>query len=110
MTIPPVVERAKEKVSDFVRGMIGLKRTSVNPLEQRLAIHIRGNVALYESLTALIQSRIDGRAGLPEPAEPLVAKSMIARDRELQWLLSRLDFVYRSPVAQAQDNDEPPVA
>jgi hypothetical protein len=107
VTIPPFVEQAKKKVSDLVRDLGIARRTIVIQEEQRLGPHLRGQAALYDALVALIRTRIDGRAGVPEPSDPMVAKSMIARDRELQWLLSRLESVYRSPVNQP-NSDEPP--
>jgi hypothetical protein len=68
--------------------------------EQSVGIHLRGNAALYEGLTDLIRSRIQGRASVPEPTDPVMCKSMVARDRELQWLLVRLEAIYHSPVVQ----------
>ena len=110
MTQPPLLERATTRVSDMVRGLIAKKRLpTVAAEEQALAPHLRGNQALYDALVALVRTRIDARLSVAEPTDPLVAKSMIARDRELQWLLGRLESVYRSPV-NPQQSDEPPAA
>ena len=78
-------------------------RNRLTASESRLGIHLRGNQDLFESLRDLIQERIEGRAKLPEPTDPLTCKSMVARDRELQAILARLEFVYRSPVLQAAE-------
>lgn len=109
MTIPRGMLAATQKVSDMVRAMVPHLRGRLTPDEAALAVHLRGNERLYEDLTRIIRGRIGGRASLPEPSDPLVCKSMLARDRELQWLLSRLEFIHRSPVATPADSDgEPP--
>lgn len=103
MSVPKTFAR----VADMVRDMIPRLRVSLSPEEGALGPHLRGNDPLMSALRNLITSRIDGRATVPEPTDPLVCKSMVARDRELQWLLSRLEYVHRSPI-QAQGNGEPP--
>jgi hypothetical protein len=111
MTIPRGFTPGRRRLTDVVREMIPHLRNALTPDERALAIHLRGNEALYLALTTLVRSRIEGRAKLPEPTDPLAAKSMVARDRELQWVLARLEFVYRSPVSQpAEDDSEPPAA
>lgn len=97
------------RVADMVRDMMPTARTQINPQDEALGIHLRGNEALYTALTNIIKSRIEGRAQLPEPSDPLVCKSMMARDRELQLLLRRLEFIYLSP-SQTGDTGEQPAA
>jgi hypothetical protein len=36
----------------------------------------------------------------------VACKSIIARDRELQWLLSRLEHIYSSPLSEAAIDDD----
>jgi hypothetical protein len=107
MTIPKFTQEVREKLSDYVRNLFPVVRTRMSKEEVDLGIHLRGNPKLYEALTAIIKTRIEGRAGIPEPSDPLDCKSMLARDRELQWLLSRLAFVYSSPVNQQEDGELP---
>ena len=104
MTIP----RGAQRVTEMVLDMIPHLRNRLTPGEQALVAHLRGNALLYEALTGLIKSRIGGRSAVAEPSDPLVCKSMLARDRELQWLLGRLDLVYRAPVQPPQDDSEQP--
>lgn len=108
MTIPNMVNFARNTVSDMVRSMLPKhgQPPTMSAEDQRLAIHLRGNKDLFESLRETILSRIAGRAGIPEPSDPLIAKSMIARDRELQWLLGKLESVYASPVMDTEPTDE----
>jgi len=73
-------------------------RNQMSRAEVELAPHLRGNEKLMTALSNVISERIAGRAKIQEPSDPLVCKSMLARDRELQWLLGRLEFIYRSPV------------
>jgi len=109
VTIPKPIRAATQRVSDLVRQLIPRYRYAMNPEEAALAVHLRGNEALFETLKGLVQSRMAGRAGLPEPTDPLVCKSMLARDRELQWFLSRLEFIYHSPVnPPAEEEREQP--
>jgi hypothetical protein len=107
LTIPPAITQATTRVSDFLREMIPKWRTTMTPEEAALAVHLRGNDKLMASLRDLIMSRIGGRASLPEPSDLLTCKSWLARDRELQWLLGRLEALHRSPVMQPADNREP---
>lgn len=94
-----------ERLSDWVRKTLPQKLMEMSARESALAIHLRGNDALYEVLTGLIEDRISGRANLPEPSDPIACKSMLARDRELQWLLSRIEFIYRSPANNPGSDD-----
>ena len=89
--------------------MIPSLRILLTSQEEALAPHIRGNAPLYEALTQFITARINGRAMQPVPNEPIDCRASMERDHELRWLLSRLDFVYRSPVNQsAATEGEPP--
>ena len=111
MTIPRFIQDIPRRVADMVRESIPRLRSILPPEERALAPHLRGNAALYESLCILLKSRIEGRATLPEPADPLACKSFVARDREVQAILRQLDRIYRSPVSPPGDNDgEPPAA
>lgn len=105
MTIPRGIHTATRKVSDMVRAMVPHMRQVLSKDEHQLAVYLRGNEVMFDALTGMIRTRIAGRASLPEPSDPLVCKSMLARDRELQWLLSRLEFVYKSPVSQTAEED-----
>lgn len=109
MTVPKGVRARTQKVADMLRDIIPQFRHRLTPDEERLGIHLRGNQDLYEALSNLILSRIEGRAKLPEPSDPVVCKSMLAKDRELEWVLLRLEFVYRSPALKSvEDHSEPP--
>lgn len=112
VTIPRGMQGAARKVSDLVREMVPFMRRSLTADEALVAVYLRGNENLLKGLRAMVQSRIEGRAHLPEPSDPLVCKSMVARDRELQWLMSRLEFIHRSPMSEpvAQDDSEQPAA
>ena len=107
MTIPPGVRH----VADMVRQAIPFMRLRLTRDELDLAAHTRGNTPLHESLTRFIRSRVSGRAAQPVPSNPIDCKAMMERDRECQWILARLDLLYRSPVSQsaaAQTDDEHP--
>lgn len=106
MTIPPNIASAPRRVADYVRDRITKWRNPLSPDEMNLAPHLRGSEALYDALTRLIESRIEGRAKLPVPSDPLVCKAMLERDNELRWLLSRLDAVYHSAVSPPADTGE----
>lgn len=96
-----------KRVSDMIREMVPFLRNRLSKDEMQLGILLRGNTPLYESLCGIIRARIAARASVPAPSEPLVCKSMMERDRELQWLLSRLDLIYRSPMLQPDESSEP---
>lgn len=102
MTIPPGIKDIPRKVSDMVREMIPRFRHHLTEEEAALALHLRGNTVLLEALKALIQTRISGRGSIPVPIDPIVCRGMMERDRELQWLLSRLEYVHTSPVTQPE--------
>lgn len=92
----------------MVREWLPTMRYRMSPEEASLGIYLRGNTPLMQALCALLQARISGRAKAQEPSDPMECKSMIARDREIQWLLGRLDFIYHSPVNPPGDDAEPP--
>lgn len=103
MTMPKLA-----RVRDMVLAMIPQLRHTLTPEEADLGTHLRGNTKLYESLIALIASRISTRANQPVPDDPLVCRGLMERDHELRVLLARLESVYRSPVnTPAEDGDQP---
>jgi hypothetical protein len=108
VTIPRSLASAPQRVSDYVRGRIAALRNPLSTDELNLAAHLRGNELLYTALTRLIESRIRGRAKLPVPSDPLVCKSMLERDNECRWLLSRLDTSYHALVSNPADEGEQP--
>lgn len=98
--------QAMGKVADYVRALFPALRPGFTEAEQALAMHLRGNERLYNDLTAVLRGRIEGRARVAEPTDPLMCKSMLARDREIQFVLGRLGLLYRSPVNELTDEDE----
>lgn len=108
MTIPPGFGNAVQKVSDMVREMIPRFRHHLTEEEAALGLHLRGNAALLAALTNLVRTRIQGRGQLPVPIDPVICRGMMERDRELQWLLSRLEYVHASPVTPLEDDREQP--
>ena len=102
----PRLSATMNRVSDMVREMVPFLRRVMPPEEVELAVHLRGNEKLYAALTAIIDLRIRGRAGVPEPSDPVLCKSMLARDRELQWLRDALERAYRAPVNSGEQPGE----
>src|SRR5262245_34491587 len=98
MTTPPKMR----KIADLVREAIPFWRKTLTKDEAELAPFIRGNKPLYEALAKYINARITGRAALSVPNDPVMCKAILDRDHELRWLLGRLDYIYRSPVATAE--------
>jgi len=81
----------------------------LSPEERDLAIHLRTNHLLYESLMRFIGAKIEGRAKLPVPSDPLKSHTRLVADSELRWLMSRLEHIYRSPdESPANDGGEQP--
>lgn len=101
---------AIRRVTDMVREMIPHMRGRLPQEELDLAVHLRTNEKLYEDLTELIRSRIRGRDQLPVPSDPLACKSLMERQSELRWLLSRLDHLHSLPMNQGADEGEQPAA
>ena len=98
------------RLRDWVVANIPLLgRFSLQPHEQDLAAHLRGNAPLYESLKTFINARLDARSVQPVPSEPIKCLAILERNHEDRWLLSRLDLIFRSPVnPAAQEDGEPP--
>jgi hypothetical protein len=92
----------------MVRDMISRIRHTESEHHESLRPHLRGNEALYKALTTMIQSRIEGRAQLRLPSDPLQAYGSLARDKECQWLLGQLGFVYNGPIQEPAENSEQP--
>lgn len=102
------------RVSDMVREMFPRFRTALSEEDRDLAVHLRGNERLYNALTAILRSRIQGRDQLPVPSDPLTCKSILERNNELRWMLSKLEYLYRSPAnagtdVEGAENVEQPV-
>ncbi len=96
------------RVSDTLRRVLPFIRNPLTQNEQQLGVYLRGNIGLHDALVGMIQFRLDTRARVQEPPDPVACKSMVARDRELQWLKSRLDFIFQSPVHEPASDSEPP--
>ncbi len=97
----------RERITDMV-AQLGLRHQSplLSPEEMSLGVWLRSNDEAYESLLFLIESRIEARASSPEPSDPLDCKSMVARDRELRWLLNHLEFLYQTSGEDIGDHSE----
>ena len=107
MTIPPALRSVMPRVADMVRGMFPSYKPSLSPDEQTLAIFLRGNRELYDALVSVIKVRTEGRAKVPLPSNPMDCMVSMARDKELRWLLSRLEAILHSPADPAQDGEQP---
>lgn len=92
------------RLTDFVLEKARLKRRTLSKDERQVAAFLRGNEDLFSGLKAIIRSRIEGRASLPVPSTPQECVISMARDRELRWLLSRLEAVYHSPINEPADS------
>ena len=103
-----MIENIRTRLSEFVQEIPRFLNRQMSKEEASLAVQLRGNDALMKSLRELIELRIRQRASVAEPHDPVACKSIIARDRELQWFLGRLEFIYRSPVNE--EKGEPPVS
>lgn len=107
MTVPKGFRDTANRVSGMVVEMFNRRQAAVDVMETQLGPHLRGNVLLYEALTKLVLSRIEGRARLALPSTPLESHASMARDKECRWLLTRLEEIYHAPV-QTQDDGEQP--
>ena len=97
------------RVSDIVRDMIPFMRNQMSPQERNLAVHIRGNELLFQALNAVLMARLEGRARLPVPSDPIKSHTRVVADSELRWLIGRLNYLYHSPVVDpASNRGEPP--
>ena len=103
MSVP---KRVRDLALEMLRPFIG-NRAILLPEEEAFASHLRGNTPLYESLVALITSRIEGRNAQPVPADPIECRGVLERNNELRHLLNRLDLIYRSPVMVADTDEQP---
>jgi len=109
VTVPRGMGHVARTVADMVREMVPRHRRTLSEEERIVGVHLRGNDALFNGLKSMIESRIGGRAHLPVPSDPLICKSMLERDNELRWLLSRLEAIHSSPVAEpVEDTREQP--
>ncbi len=104
-TIPPKFRAGAQRVSDMVRGMFPRLQGTASPAESDLRIHLCGNEKLFTALNSLIVSRIEGRARLPLPSDPLQCYGSMARDKELRWLLGQLDYLYNAPADEQYNED-----
>jgi len=97
------------RVVDVVRDMIPFMRNSMSGNERDLAAHLRGNEILFNALINVLRARLEGRANLSVPSDPIKSHSRVVADSELHWLINRLTFIYKSPVMEPTDRrDEPP--
>ncbi len=98
-----------QSLTDMVMRLVPNMRDSLSVTERALAPHLRGNADLLGGLKAIIEERIGVRNRQQVPSDPMECKVMLERDRELQWLLSRLEVVCHSPVnEEVDDRGEPP--
>ena len=93
MTVPRFAHTLRETVSEMVTGILPKLRHSLSQQEQELRVFLQGNIKLYESLTHLIQSKIEARANSPMPSTPQDCQVSMARDKELPWHLSRMELI-----------------
>ena len=110
MTVPPGFKAVRQSVTGMLTSFLPKFRHSLSKQESRLGVSLRGNAELFEALNELITSRIEARAHRPLPSTPQVCQVSMAMDKELQWLLSRLELVYHSPLAEAGELGEQPAA
>lgn len=104
MTVPKGFSATMGRVSDMVREAFPRMRpTRLTEDERVVGIYLRSNDNLLEGLRNVIESRIRSRGNLPVPSDPVVCKAILERDRELQWLISRLEFIHGSPALQEEE-------
>lgn len=108
MTIPPTLRRQIGRVADMVRDAIPFMRNTLSPDEQTLAIFLRGNKELHNAIVNVIKVRIAGRASASVPSNPVDCLASMSRDRELVWLLNRLDAIVHSQADSLTQDGEPP--
>jgi len=108
LTVPPGFRAGVGRVADMVREAFPFFRDRLSPDEHTLAIFLRGNRELYDALVTVIKVRVEGRAKAPVPSNPIDCLASMSRDRELRWLLSRLEAIVHSPADNlAQDGEQP---
>jgi hypothetical protein len=93
---------APRRVVELVRSMKPRWRYTLSDTEQALSIHLRSNDALLSALSDLVTERIRGREASPVPNDPVTCKVTMAMDKELRWLISRLEYVHQSPTEGEQ--------
>lgn len=106
MTIPPGLRSATKRVSDILRELMPQSRQVMSGDERMVATYLRGNDNLLQGLKGILESRLEGRASLPTPSDPLECMRRIAMDKELRWVLAKLEFIFRSPVSEASEIDD----
>lgn len=104
-TVPKYISDAGQRVREMVVNMLPRLRRNITPEEESVAVYLRGNKNLYEGLTAMISGRLEGRANLPVPSDPIICRGMLERDHELRWLQSRIDYIYHSHPPQPGESD-----
>lgn len=97
----------KQRLAEFVTEMFPALRRRMSKVDESVAVHLRGNDKLYAALRDLLTTRLEARSSMGEPRDPNDCKSIVARNSEIQWLLTRLESIYRSPLNQ-QESGEPP--
>ena len=99
-----------QTMRDWVLAALANKATvaPLLPSELNLAAHLRGNTPLYEAMLNFLTSRLDARAAMPVPPEPIDCRAVLDRNSEIRQVLARLDAVYRSPVNPPADDGEQP--
>ena len=103
MTMPKIA-----RVADMLRSILPSRVLTIAPHEEALGVHLRGNAPLYEAIIGMLEARIDHRASLPVPDDPIACKASMERDHELRILLNRIEYIYKSPVTLTHDDGEQP--
>ncbi len=94
---------------DAVREWLPGAKYRLTSDELDLAIFLRGNESLYQSLCSVIAAPIEARTRLKLSKEPNDSMIILARDKELRVLLQKLEFIYKSPViTEVSDEGELP--
>lgn len=92
----------------MLRSILPSRVLTLAPHEEDLGTHLRGNEPLYEAIVGMLEARIDHRASLPVPPEPIDCRASMERDHELRILLNRIEYIYHSPVVPIHDDGEQP--
>ena len=88
-----------------IAAFSGTTAAPLLPNELDLAAHLRGNTPLYEAMRTFLTARLDARAAMPVPPEPVDCRAVLERNAEVRQVLARLDIIFRSPVNQPADDD-----
>jgi len=87
------------RIRDYVANIPARIRTwRFSKEETELLPYLRGNGALCDALVALLESRIRLRELSPLPNDPVDCKASMAADRELRWLIMKLDALEHAPM------------